>query len=137
MSMSMYYLRLDGFAGSSTHPKYRGWIELQSSNYLYGDSRSPYTGGFGAWGGAPAKSNWTGLSASVIMDQTAPALFAATATGRSFSRGALAAVTNRANRTESEWARWLLTEILIVSIQTSGSTFPPQALLTLAFSKVN
>ena len=133
----MYYLQLDGLAGKSTHPKYRGWMELQSLTFLYGDSRTPrYQSTNTSFGGASAQSNSTGLSTSVILDQTASVLFGATASGKLFSRGALALVSIRANNTEFEYARWLLTNIVISSFQTSGSTIPPQALFTLAFDKL-
>lgn len=134
--MSMYYLQLDGFAGRSTHPKYRGWIELQWLTFLYGDSVTPrYPSSYTSLGGVSAQSNLTGLSTSVIMDQTASALFGATARGMLFSRGALALVTTRANNTEFEYARWLLTNIRFANFRTDGSTIPPQAFLTLAFEK--
>jgi type VI secretion system secreted protein Hcp len=124
------FLKLGDVKGESKDSKHAGEIDVLS--WSWGISQ---TGSMGAGGGGGAgKANFSDLSFMHALDKASPVLMKACATGDHIKDGTL--VSRKAGKGQQEYLIIKMSDILVTSVQPSGSSEHPMESVSMQFSKV-
>jgi type VI secretion system secreted protein Hcp len=124
------FLKLGDIKGESKDDKHAGEIDVLS--WSWGIAQ---TGTMGAGGGGGAgKANFNDLSFMHALDKASPVLMKSCATGEHIKEGTL--VSRKAGKGQQEYLIVKMSDILITSIQPSGSSEHPMESVSMQFSKV-
>jgi type VI secretion system secreted protein Hcp len=126
------FLKIDGVEGESLDDSHKKEIELLS--FSFGASQ-PGSAGHGGGSGV-GKVQVHDFSFSKYFDKASPKLFEACATGKHTPKVTL--TCRKAGGSQQEYLKVVLTEVLVSSIQNSGSggdSLPTES-VTLNFSKI-
>jgi type VI secretion system secreted protein Hcp len=111
-----YFLKIDGIAGESLDDKHKDWIEVLSFS----------------WGSSPTRASHHDFQIAKAVDKASPLLAMASCNGK--SPGQATFVARKAGGTQLEYLKIKLTDILISSYHTAGSTADdPIETVTLTF----
>ena len=113
---SDFLLVLDGILGESVDAKYPGAIEVQSFGFGVSNSGKIVGGGGGA-----GKASFSDISFAKLLDKASPQLYLHAASGRHI-RTATLYVRKAGGDKPLEYYVVKLTDVLVTSVQTSGST---------------
>lgn len=125
-----YYLQIDDIKGESADEDHRDWIEVLS--YSWGAS-SAGTAATGA-GAAAARSTISDLTFVTGLSAASPLLFLATMDGRHIASAVLEGVTAGENR--NRFLELRMSDVVITSYQSGGSSSLPTDSASLAFAKI-
>ena len=126
------FLKIDGIEGESRDHKHKNEIQLMS--FTFGATQA---GSSGIGGGAGiGKAQFQDLHVTKYVDKATPKLLEALATGKHTAKVVL--VCRKAGGEQHEYLQWTLSEVLISSLQISGSGSEaiPSESLTMNFSKI-
>lgn len=127
-----YFLKLDGIKGESQDDKYKESIDIES--FSWGVSNA---GTFGAGGGGGAgKANFQDFHFVMKVNTASTALAKACATGQHIPNGTL--TCRKAGGTQQEFYVWKLSDVLVSSYQTGGSSHSdivPMDQISINFAK--
>ena len=126
-----YFLKIDGIDGESTDSKHKGEIELASFSWGVSQSGQPGPGG----GGGAGKAQFQDFHFVARTTKASPKLFLACASGQHVKSALL--TCRRAGRDRFEFIKYKLSEVLVSSFVTGGST-PEEPLdqVSLNFAKI-
>ena len=128
-----YFLKLDGIDGESKDSKHSGEIDLES--FSWGETQ---TGTHSAGGGGGAgKVQMQDFHFVMKCNKASAKLFLACAEGEHIKKGVL--VCRKAGKEQQEFLKVTMSDLLISSFQTSGSSHGdevPTDQVSLNFSKI-
>lgn len=128
-----YFLKIDGIDGESTDSKHKGEIDLES--WSWGESQ---TGSHSAGGGGGAgKVHMQDFHFVMRMNKASPKLMLACATGEHIKKAVL--TMRKAGKDQQEYAKITMSDLLISSYQTGGSSkgdIIPLEQISLNYSKI-
>ena len=125
------FLKLGDIKGESKDSKHAGEIDVLS--WSWGLSQTG-TMGHGGGGGA-GKANFSDLSFMHALDKASPVLMTKCATGEHIKEGTL--VSRKAGKGQQEYLIVKLNDILVTSVQPSGSSEHPMESVSITFSKID
>ncbi|MGH3092060.1 MAG: Hcp family type VI secretion system effector [Gaiellaceae bacterium] len=126
-----YFLKIDGIDGESADSKHKGEIELASFSWGVAQSGQPARGG----GRGAGKVQFQDFHFVARTTKASPKLFLACASGQHVKSALL--TCRRAGRNRLEFFKYKLSEVLVSSFVSGGST-PEEPLdqVSLNFAKV-
>jgi type VI secretion system secreted protein Hcp len=124
------FLKLDGIKGESKDSKHPGEIDVLSWSWGVSQTGTMSYGG----GGGAGKANFQDLNFMHTVDKASPILMLKCATGDHIKEATL--VARKAGKTQQEYLIIKLNEILVTSVQPSGSSEHPTESVSLNFSKI-
>ena len=128
------FLKIDGIDGESTDDKHKGEIELQS--FSWGAS-NPVTIGSASGGIGGGKVSLSSFNFMKKTDKSSPKLFLACCSGEHIKTAKL--TMRKAGKTQNEFVTYEFTEVMVESIQWSGShggDDAPSEAVSFAYAKV-
>jgi type VI secretion system secreted protein Hcp len=125
------FLKLGDIKGESKDSKHPGEIDVLSWSWGISQSGTMAHGG----GGGAGKASFADLSIMHNVDRSSAALMAACATGAHIKEGTL--VARKAGKGQQEYLIIKMNDILITSIQPSGSSEHPVESVSMQCSKVD
>ena len=125
------FLKLGDIKGESKDSKHVGEIDVLS--WSWGVSQTG-TMGHGGGGGA-GKANFNDLSIMHAVDKASPVLMTKCATGEHIKEATL--VSRKAGKGQQEYLIVKMNDILITSVQPSGSSEHPMESVSMQFSKID
>jgi len=125
------FLKLGTIKGESKDTAHPGEIDILS--WSWGVSQAG-TMGHGGGGGA-GKANFSDLSIMHALDKASPVLMASCANGEHIAEGTL--VARKAGKGQQEYLVIKMTDVLITSVQPSGSSEEPMESVSMQFGKVD
>lgn len=128
-----YFLKIDGIEGESTDDRHKGEIEILSWSWGETNAGTMTRGGGGAGAGKVQMQDFHFVKS---MDKASPALFLKCATGEHIKQATLTA--RKAGGDQQEYLKITLTDVLISSYQTGGSSgdVVPTDSFSLNFAKI-
>jgi type VI secretion system secreted protein Hcp len=133
MALFDAFLKIDGIEGESADAKHKGEIDLHS--FSWGESNA---GTFSVGGGGGAgKVSMQDLHFTMKINKASPKLFLACAAGEHIKKATL--TCRKAGKDQQEFLKYDLSDILISSYQTGGSSGGseiPMDQISLNFSKI-
>jgi type VI secretion system secreted protein Hcp len=132
MAATDYFLKIDGIDGESTDAKHKGSIDLESWNWGATNAGSHASGS----GGGSGKVAMQDFHFVMKHCKASPKLMLACATGEHLKKATL--VCRKAGKDQQEYLKVTLTDCLVSSYQTGGSTggVVPTDSLSLNFAKI-
>jgi type VI secretion system secreted protein Hcp len=124
------FLKLGDIKGESKDSKHAGEIDVLS--WSWGVSQTG-TMGYGGGGGA-GKANFQDLNFMHNVDKASPVLMLKCATGDHIKDATL--ISRKAGKEQQEYLIVKLSEILVTSVQPSGSSEHPTESVSLNFAKI-
>jgi type VI secretion system secreted protein Hcp len=125
------FLKLGDIKGESKDAAHKGEIDVLS--WSWGVSQTG-TMGVGGGGGA-GKANFNDLSIMHAVDKASPVLMAKCATGEHIKEATL--VSRKAGKGQQEYLIIKMSDILVTSVQPSGSSEHPMESVSLNFAKID
>jgi type VI secretion system secreted protein Hcp len=125
------FLKLGDIKGESKDSKHEGEIDVLSWSWGISQSGSMAAGG----GGGAGKASFADLSIMHALDKASPVLMKACATGEHIKEGIL--VSRKAGKGQQEYLIMKMNDILITSIQPSGSSEHPMESVSMQCAKVD
>jgi type VI secretion system secreted protein Hcp len=125
------FLKLGDIKGESKDSKHVGEIDVLS--WSWGVSQTG-TMGHGGGGGA-GKANFNDLSIMHAVDKASPVLMTKCATGEHIKEATL--ISRKAGKGQQEYLIVKMNDILITSVQPSGSSEHPMESVSMQFSKID
>src|SRR5687767_2714117 len=125
------FLKLGDIKGESKDSKHAGEIDVLS--WSWGLSQTG-TMGHGGGGGA-GKANFSDLNIMHALDKASPVLMSKCATGEHIKEATL--VSRKAGKGQQEYLIIKMNDILITSVQPSGSSEHPMESVSMNFAKVD
>jgi type VI secretion system secreted protein Hcp len=127
-----YYLKIDGVEGESTDDKHKGEIDVES--WSWGETQSGTSAAGG--GGGAGKVSMQDFHFVMRLNKASPKLMLACATGDHLKSATL--VCRKAGGDQQEYMKIAMTDVLVSSYQTGGSTgdVVPVDQISLNFSKI-
>jgi len=125
------FLKLGTIKGESKDSKHEGEIDILSWSWGIAQTGSVGHGG----GGGAGKANFSDLSIMHALDKASPVLMAACATGEHIKDATL--VARKAGKGQQEYLIIKMTDILITSVQPSGSSEEPMESVSMQCAKVD
>jgi type VI secretion system secreted protein Hcp len=125
------FLKLGTIKGESKDSKHEGEIDILSWSWGISQTGSVGHGG----GGGAGKANFSDLSIMHALDKASPVLMAACATGEHIKDATL--VARKAGKGQQEYLIIKMTDILITSVQPSGSSEEPMESVSMQCAKVD
>jgi type VI secretion system secreted protein Hcp len=125
------FLKLGDIKGESKDSKHAGEIDVLS--WSWGVSQTG-TMGVGGGGGA-GKANFNDLNIMHAVDKASPVLMTKCATGEHIKEATL--VSRKAGKGQQEYLIIKMNDILITSVQPSGSSEHPMESVSMNFSKID
>jgi type VI secretion system secreted protein Hcp len=110
-----YFLKIEGIEGESFDYKHKGEIDVLS--FSWGATQSG-TLGLGGGGGV-GKVQMEGMKFVMRVNKASPKVMLACATGQHF-KGAIL-IARKAGKSQMEYLKWTMTDVLVSSYQTGGS----------------
>jgi type VI secretion system secreted protein Hcp len=108
-----YFLKIEGIEGESFDYKHKGEIDVLS--FSWGATQSGALGG----GGGAGKVQMEGMKFVMRVNKASPKVMLACATGLHFKGAILTA--RKAGKSQQEYLKWTMTDVLVSSYQTGGS----------------
>ena len=124
------FLKLGDIKGESKDAKHAGEIDVLS--WSFGVSQTG-TMGHGGGGGA-GKANFSDLNIMHAVDKASAVLMTKCATGEHIKEGTL--VSRKAGKGQQEYLIIKMNDILITSVQPSGSSEHPMESVSMNFAKI-
>jgi len=124
------FLKLGDIGGESTDAAHKGEIDVLSWSWGISQSGTMAAGG----GGGAGKASFQDLSFMHGFDKASPALMTACATGEHIKEATL--IARKAGKGQQEYLIIKMNDILITSVQPSGSSEHPMESVSMAFSKI-
>ena len=124
------FLKLGDIKGESKDSKHAGEIDVLS--WSFGVSQTG-TMGVGGGGGA-GKANFSDINIMHALDKASPVLMTKCATGEHIKEATL--VSRKAGKGQQEYLIIKMNDILVTSVQPSGSSEHPMESVSLNFSKI-
>jgi type VI secretion system secreted protein Hcp len=126
------FLKIDGIEGESLDDKHKNEIQLLSFSFGATQAGSAGIGG----GSGVGKVQVHDFQFSKHFDKASPKLFEAVATGKHTPKVTL--VCRKAGGTQQEYLKWTFSEVLVSSVQISGSgsELLPTENVSMNFSKI-
>jgi type VI secretion system secreted protein Hcp len=132
MAVVDFFLKIDGILGESKDAKHKGEIDLESFSWAESNAPSPGTGG----GGGAGKVHMDDLHVVMKMNKASPLLLLACASGQHIKQAVLTA--RKAGKEQLEFLVVKITDVLVSSYQTSGSTdVPPTDSVAFNFARID
>jgi type VI secretion system secreted protein Hcp len=125
------FLKLGDIHGESKDTTHKGDIDVLSWSWGVSQTGSMSFGG----GGGAGKANFSDLSFMHGLDKASPVLMKACATGEHIKEGTL--VSRKVGKGPQEYLIIKMNDILITSIQPSGSSEHPMESVSMQFGKVD
>ncbi len=128
-----FFLKIDGIDGESTDEKHKGEIDILS--FSFGASNAGAHSGGG--GGGAGKASFQDMHFTMKMNKATPKLLLACATGEHIKKAVL--VTRKAGGKQEEYLKITLSDLLVSSYQTGGSSagdVMPTEQIALNYSKI-
>lgn len=125
------FLKLGDIAGESKDSKHAGEIDVLSWSWGVSQPGSMSTGG----GGGAGKANFSDLSFMHQLDKASPVLMQKCATGDHIKEGTL--VSRKAGKGQQEYLIVKMNDILVTSVQPSGSSEHPMESVSMQCSKID
>ena len=125
------FLKLGDIKGESKDSKHEGEIDVLSWSWGVSQSGSMSAGG----GGGAGKANFSDLSFMHALDKASPVLMKSCATGEHIKEGTL--ISRKAGKGQQEYLIVKMTDILVTSVQPSGSSEHPMESVSMQFAKVD
>ena len=128
-----YFLKIDGIDGESRAPKVPGSIDLESFSWGETQTGTHSSGG----GGGAGKVQMQDFHFVMKANKASAKLFLACAEGEHIKKGVL--VCRKAGKEQQEYLKVTMSDLLISSYQTSGSSHGdevPTDQVSLNFSKI-
>ena len=131
MAVDMF-LELDGIKGETKDSKFASKGAIDVLSFSWGCSQ---TGTFGAGGGGGAgKVSYSDLNIMMAVCKASAQLMQRCATGDHIAKGTL--TVRKAGKEQQEFYSVKLTDLLVSSYQTSGSSEVPHDSISLNFAKI-
>lgn len=124
------FLKLGDIKGESKDSKHPGEIDVLSWSWGVSQTGTMSYGG----GGGAGKANFQDLNFMHNVDKASPILMLKCATGEHIKEATL--VSRKAGKTQQEYLIIKLNEILVTSVQPSGSSEHPTESVSINFSKI-
>jgi len=124
------FLKIGDVKGESKDSKHVGEIDVLSWSWGVSNSGTPLGGGRGA-----GKANFNDLSFMHAVDKASPVLMTKCATGEHIKEATL--VSRKAGKGQQEYLIIKMNDILITSVQPSGSSEHPMESVSMNFSKID
>jgi type VI secretion system secreted protein Hcp len=125
------FLKLGDIKGESADDKHKGEIDVLSWSWGMSQSGTAAHGG----GAGAGKVSFSDLSFMHGVDKASPAMMKACATGEHIKEATI--TSRKAGKGQQEYIIFKLTDILITSVQPSGSSEHPMESVSMQFSKVD
>ncbi len=125
------FLKLGTIKGESKDSKHEGEIDVLSWSWGIAQTGSMGKGG----GGGAGKANFSDLSIMHALDKASPVLMKACATGEHIPDATL--VARKAGKGQQEYLIVKMNDILITSVQPSGSSEEPMESVSMQCAKVD
>ena len=125
------FLKMGDIKGESKDSKHPGEIEVLSWSWGVSQTGSMGHGG----GGGAGKANFSDLNIMHALDKASPVLMAKCAIGEHIKEGTL--VSRKAGKGQQEYLIIKMNDILITSVQPSGSSEHPMESVSMTFSKID
>lgn len=116
MAQVDYFLKVDGIKGESTDDKYKGEIDVLSWSWGETQSGTHASGG----GGGAGKVSMQDFHFTKRFDKSSPPLMLACADGTHVKKVEL--ICRKAGKDQQEYLKVTLSDVLVSSFQTGGST---------------
>lgn len=126
-----YFLKIDGIEGESTNSSHKGEIEVES--FSWGVSNP--TSAIGGSGAGAGKAQFSGFNFMDAMSKASPQLFIKCVSGYHIKDAVLTAA-RMSGDTTVEFMKLTISDVLVSSYQTSGSSEVPQDSVSLNFAKI-
>jgi type VI secretion system secreted protein Hcp len=110
-----FFLQITGIAGESLDAKHKDWIDVMAWSWGAANAGGHDTGS-GAGAGKVAFSDFNFMHS---VDKASPHLFLACASGQHIKQAKL--VARRAGKEQQEFLTYTFSDVLVTSVQTSGS----------------
>ncbi len=110
-----FFLQITGIAGESRDAKHKDWIDVLAWSWGASNAGSPVSGS-GAGAGKAAFSDFNFMHS---VDKASPRLFLACASGEHIKQAKLVAL--REGKEQQEFLTYTFSDVLVTSVQTSGS----------------
>jgi type VI secretion system secreted protein Hcp len=124
------FIKIAGIEGESKDSKHAGEIDVLSWTWGVSQSGASSLGG----GAGAGKANFSDLNIMHTVDKASTKLMLACATGDHIKDATL--VVRKAGKEQQEYLIIKMTDILVTSVQPSGSSEVPTESVSLQFSKV-
>jgi type VI secretion system secreted protein Hcp len=127
-----YFLKIEGVEGEATDEKHKGEIDVES--WSWGETQSGTSAAGG--GGGAGKVSMQDFHFVMRLNKASPKLMLACATGDHLKSATL--VCRKAGGDQQEYMKIVMTDVLVSSYQTGGSTgdVVPVDQISLNFSKI-
>jgi len=125
------FLKLGTIKGESKDSKHEGEIDILSWSWGISQTGSVGKGG----GGGAGKANFSDLNIMHALDKASPVLMKACATGEHIADATL--VARKAGKGQQEYLIVKMNDILITSVQPSGSSEEPMESVSMQCAKVD
>jgi type VI secretion system secreted protein Hcp len=127
-----YFLKIDSVPGESTDDKHKGEIDVES--WSWGETQSGTSSAGG--GGGAGKVSMQDFHFVMRLNKASPKLMLACATGEHLKSATL--VCRKAGGDQQEYMKIVMSDLLVSSYQTGGSTgdVVPLDQISLNFSKI-
>jgi type VI secretion system secreted protein Hcp len=125
------FLKLGDIKGESKDAKHAGEIDVLSWSWGLSQTGSMSVGG----GGGAGKANFNDLNIMHALDKASPVLMKACATGEHIKEGTL--VSRKVGKGPQEYLIIKMNDVLITSVQPSGSSEHPMESVSMQFAKVD
>jgi type VI secretion system secreted protein Hcp len=125
------FLKLGDIKGESKDSKHPGEIDVLSWSWGVSQTGTMSVGG----GGGAGKANFSDLSIMHAVDKASPVLMAKCATGEHIKEATL--VSRKAGKGQQEYLIVKMNDILITSVQPSGSSEHPMESVSMQFAKID
>jgi type VI secretion system secreted protein Hcp len=125
------FLKLGDIKGESKDSKHPGEIDVLSWSWGVSQTGTMSYGG----GGGAGKANFSDLSIMHAVDKASPVLMAKCATGEHIKEATL--VSRKAGKGQQEYLIVKMNDILITSVQPSGSSEHPMESVSMQFVKID
>ena len=133
MAVVDFFLKIDGIDGESNDAKHKGEIELSSWSYGEQQAGTHAAGG----GGGAGKVSMQDFRFVTTVNKASPKLFLACASGEHIKKAVL--VCRKAGKDQQEFLKVTLTDCLVSSYQTGGSSHSdviPTDQISMNFAKI-
>lgn len=126
------FLKLDNIIGESTSDKHKQWIDLLS--YSAGASAGAVAQGSAGAGRVSARPSCSTFTAMKLLDRSSPPLLTAVMTGQRFQKAQIDFV--RTGDGSAPYLKYELQDVMISSLQDSGSSELPSESIALNFGRL-
>jgi len=125
-----FFLKIDGIDGESADAKHKGEIDLAS--WSWGATNSGSSSLLG--GGGSGKVSMQDFHFTIPHSSCSPKLMQACATGEHIKKAVF--IARKAGKDQQEFLKIVLTDLLISSYQTGGTSEIPIDQVSINFSKI-